>query len=290
MKFSSNSLILILTCLLAHTATAASIQLTVSDAAYNADFYSYSKSKRPTVVLVHNALSNNKSAVIDNLTTALYESGRNVLAINLSLRISDRQENIDMCRQINKHNFDDAVAEIALWMKWLSLKDNVTKISLLGYGLGANQVALYLSLHSNNKINKAVLVSALSQSVLMKQTADIQDIDQLLNQSATLQQDYIFKDISFFNCKETQVTASSLASYYQTNPLFNVTYLANTIHIPMLLVSGERDPHHNEIKQKTSIFHGDNKNLQFTLIPNTPAHFPNLSIMDLLLVINKFIA
>ena len=50
-----------------------------------------------------------------------------------------------MCNQVNRHHFDD-VAEIALWLKWLKSKQHVTKLSLLGYGLGANQV-FYLSRH-----------------------------------------------------------------------------------------------------------------------------------------------
>ena len=56
----------------------------------------------------------------------------------------------------------------------------------------------------------------------------------------------------------------------------------------MLFISGQDDPHLLRIKQKISIFHADNKNIQVEFLPDTPAHFPQLSIVELLLI-QKFV-
>lgn len=289
MKFISSILALLFSLLLTNIAIAYPVKLKVMDAIYNAHFYKHSEPRSHTVMLVHNALSTNKDAFIDSLATALHDSGKNVLAVNLSLRISDRQENINMCNQVNRHHFDDAIAEIALWLKWLQSKQHVTKVSLLGYGLGANQVALYLSRHENNKVHKAVLVSALSQRVLVQENSSRQNVDQILNKIVSLDKDYILEDVSFLGCQETQVTASSFASYYQASPLFSTSFLASRINVPMLFISGQDDPHQDAIKQKISIFHADNNNIQVEFLPDTPAHFPQLSIVELLLILQKFV-
>jgi predicted alpha/beta-fold hydrolase len=268
---------------------AKNIKLKIAGAHYNAQFYSTGNQSKPTLIIVHDALTHNKSEFVGNISSMLFELDFNILAINLSLRLDNRPSNNYQCTHAHHHKFEDASGEISLWVKWLQTKQKVSKIWVLGYGLGANQIAFYLSRQQHPLIKGAILISAINQDILIKNYPYNNKLNRYISLAHQKEHRYIFPRINFFNCKQARVSAASLLSYYQEAPHFNISYLANKIKVPLLVIGAEQDIHHRDLKQKINIFHPGNKQIKFVLIPAAPANFANLYIMSLLHPITQFI-
>lgn len=126
-------------------ASAANVEIRVSDqVSATADFRPGSPGK-PAVLLLHGFLQTREFGIIKSLTDELASAGYTVLAPNLSLGISYRKSSLS-CEALHLHDMDMDIREIQLWTKWLAAR-GYRKIVGLGHSFGAAQLLAWKQHH-----------------------------------------------------------------------------------------------------------------------------------------------
>ncbi|MBT3070840.1 hypothetical protein KKP04_08165 [Rhodomicrobium sp. Az07] len=246
------------------------------------------------VLIVHDSLGSDRMEPIATLQDALRDHGINTLAITLGLGIDSRKGNFN-CSLEQAHHHEDAIDEIADWVKWLKDK-GASSITVAGHGRGANQVALYAINRLDKAVKRAVLISPLMQteeSAEAKYNAMFRgSLRQYLGQAEELvanQNGNQFVNVpGFLICTNPAVTASAFANYYSPNPKFKTTNLLPSIKLPVLVAVGDGDPALPEIKAAESEF-SQLKSVTLAVVPGTDQNFHDLGAEDLAKKVKEFL-
>jgi pimeloyl-ACP methyl ester carboxylesterase len=248
----------------------------------------------PVVLLVHDALGHGRMELMAALQDGLHDLGLNSLAITLGLGLDKRHGMFD-CALEQDHRHEDAVDEIAAWVRWLKEK-GASSITVAGHGRGANQVALYAINKLDKAVKRVVLISPLMQTEEKAEAEYRARFGISLRQELAKAEELVAKEAGnqlvdvpgFLNCKQVQVTAGAFANYYGANEKFKTTNLLQSIKVPVLIAEGDADPDLAEIKAAQAQF-ATLKTVTFAVIPGADQEFRDLGADELAKKIKEFV-
>ncbi len=249
--------------------------------------------KSGVVLLVHDTQAHGRVELMAALQDGLLDSGVSSLAITLSLGLDKRRGMFD-CGLEQDHRHEDAIGEIAAWVRWLKEK-GASSITVAGHGRGANQAALYVINKLDKKVKRLVLISPHMQTPERAET-DYQErygkplrpeLGKAEELVATGRGNHLMEITGFLNCPRAQVTAGAFADYYDPNEKFKTTSLLQSIKIPVLLAVGDADPNLSDIQAAQGEFAGM-KNVTMAIVPGADKDFRDLSADELAKKIKEF--
>ena len=198
------------------------------------------------IVMLHGTLGHKDMEIIVLLQSVFQEYEYSSLAINLSFDINDRH-GFYPCERPHTHEYNDALAELKLWVDWLNEKD-VGDIIMLGHSRGANQVANYL-LQEDHSVVAGILLAPSAGSGSMTNTVQA-------NLAKSENTEWL-DDTEFLHCQNTRVSAASYVSYYASQSQANTPELLQNISTPVLVLSGSQDSVVRELAKKMSNVNND---------------------------------
>lgn len=216
---------------------------------------------RRVFLIVHGTLAHNGMEIIDSLLSIFQEEGEAALALTLSLDINDRK-GMFPCDLKHTHHHEDAIAEIGLWLDWLSAQ-GASSVVLVGHSRGAAQVADYLAANQDKRVQKAVLIAPPTATKgIPKKTTVLADTGDL-------------KLEQFLHCESSIVTPSSYASYYGDQSANSTVKTIEALSLPISIFVGSED---KVVKAKDweSAASSLPDNVQVTVIPGADHFFRDL--------------
>jgi len=246
------------------------------------------------VLIVHNTLGSDRMEPIATLQDALRDLGINSLAITLGLGLDNRKGAFN-CSLEQAHHHEDAIDEIADWVKWLKEK-GAPSITVAGHGRGANQVALYAINRLDKTVKRVVLIAPLMQTEESAEAEYRARFGVSLRRELAKAEELVAKEAGsrlvdvpgFLTCARPTVTAGAFANYYSSNAKFKTTNLLPSIKVPVLIAVGDGDPSLAEIKAAEPEF-SSLKTVTLTVIPGTDQNFHDLGAEDLAKKVREFI-
>jgi pimeloyl-ACP methyl ester carboxylesterase len=235
----------------------------------------------PLVLLVHGTLGHKDMEIIANLQTLLADEEINSLAINLSLGIDNRQGPFD-CAVPHDHRHEDAVEEIATWIKWLKGQD-VNHVLLAGHSRGGSQVAAY-SQNADAIVMGQVLIapSTWSRKYAAKAYQDryqksLEDLIAVATQQIT--NGWMPEPTSLVYCANAlKVKAASFLSYYQPPQTLNTPDLLVEGGLPTLVLGAGDDQIVKDLPQQMQL--RDFSNVEFIMVDDADHFFRDLYADD----------
>jgi pimeloyl-ACP methyl ester carboxylesterase len=182
------------------------------------------------ILMLHGTLGHKDMEIIVLMQSVFQEYEYSSLAINLSFNIDDRH-GFYPCERPHTHKYNDALAELALWVDWLKEK-HVGDIIMLGHSRGANQVANYL-LQEDHSVVAGILLAPSAGSGSMTDTVQ--------TNLARAEKEEWLDDTEFLHCQNTKVSAASYVSYYASPSQGDTLELLQEITTPVLVLSGSQD-------------------------------------------------
>jgi pimeloyl-ACP methyl ester carboxylesterase len=182
------------------------------------------------ILMLHGTLGHKDMEIIVLMQSVFQEYEYSSLAINLSFNIDDRH-GFYPCERPHTHQYNDALAELALWVDWLKEK-HVGDIIMLGHSRGANQVANYL-LQDDHSVVAGILLAPSAGSGSMTDTVQ--------TNLARAEKEEWLDDTEFLHCQNTKVSAASYVSYYASPSQGDTPELLQGISTPVLVLSGSQD-------------------------------------------------
>lgn len=201
----------------------------------SADFHAGEKGM-PGVLVLHGFLQTRAFPTVASIMEALSTAGYTVVAPTLSLGISRRNRSLP-CEAIHLHTLDDDVAEIALWVNWLTQKEH-SRIILVGHSFGNVQLLAYLSRTPAHAVKQALMISLID--VEAKQSAQkrarlAQELrDRVARGVASL------AEAEFGHCRKYVSPPGALLSYMEISRSSILDSLAKS-PVPAEVVMGGRD-------------------------------------------------
>ncbi len=250
--------------------------------------------KDGAVLLVHDTQGHGRMELMAALQDGLRDLGVSSLAITLGLGLDKRRGMFD-CGLEQDHRHEDAIDEIAAWVRWLKDK-GAAAVTIAGHGRGANQAALYAINKLDKNAKRLVLIAPLMQTP-EKAEADYRarfgkplrpELGKAEELVATERGNHLMDISGFLNCPRAQVTAGAFADYYGPNEKFKTTNLLQSIKIPVLLAVGDADPNLGDIQAAQGEFAG-RKNVTMTVIPGADQDFRDASADELAKKIKEFV-
>jgi alpha/beta superfamily hydrolase len=225
-----------------------------------------SLAERRVFLIVHGTLAHNSMEIIDSLLSVLKEENEAALALTLSLNIDDRK-GMFPCNLKHTHRHEDAGAEIALWLDWLSAQ-GATSVVLVGHSRGSIQVAEYLTSNQDKRVTQAVLIAPPTARKGSPQeiSVDAQTGDIKLEK--------------FLHCENATVTASSYASYYGEHPTDSTLKTIAALSLPVKIFVGSKDDV-VEAKGWESVTSSLPENVQISVISGADHYFRDLYAYDI---------
>ena len=250
--------------------------------------------KDGAVLLVHDTQGHGRMEFMASLQDGLRDHGINSLAITLGLGI-DKRRGIFDCGLEQDHRHEDAIDEIAAWVRWLKDK-GAQAVTVAGHGRGANQAALYAINKLDKAVKRVVLIAPLMQTAEKTEAEyrarfgrplrpELAKAEELV---AVEQGNQLVDVAGFLNCQHAQVTAGAFADYYGANEKFKTTNLLQSIKIPVLLAVGDADPGLGEIQAAEAEF-ASYKTVSLAVIPGADQDFRDAGADELAKKIKEFI-
>ncbi len=227
---------------------------------------------KPVVLLVHGLFQTHKMREpIGVQREAWLSEGYPVLGITLSLGIDDRKEPYACDRPLD-HDYSLNLKEIGVWVKWLKNR-GAKKIVLAGHSFGGQQVILFAK---DGKDRALVGVMALAPAKGLKREHP------LLEKARRLVQEGKGKTLlrtNFFYCKEAQVSARTLWSYYGEDR--NIGKALDNISLPTLVVVAALDERVSELDKFLEPYVKKNERVEVKVIDFADHFFRDLAAEDL---------
>lgn len=198
------------------------------------------------ILLTHGSLAHRDMETIATLRKLLNERGYNTLAINLSLGLDNRHGMYE-CKTTHRHQNDDAVNEIGVWVDWLKGR-GAKAVTLLGHSRGGAQTALYAVERDSPLLKAVVLLAPATEdnnSAAAYQRRFKTALAPTLNKARKLIEqgkgDAVLTQTSLINCPDTAVTAEAFVSHYGGDPRLDTLHLLPKINKPTLVLVAEKD-------------------------------------------------
>jgi pimeloyl-ACP methyl ester carboxylesterase len=249
--------------------------------------------KDGAVLLVHDTQGHGRMELMAALQDGLRDQGISSLAITLGLGLDKRRGMFD-CGLEQDHRHEDAIDEIAAWVRWLKDK-GAQSVTIAGHGRGANQAALYAINKLDKNVKRLVLIAPLMQTPEKAESEyrarfgkplrpELGKAEELV---ATEHGNHLMEVPGFLSCHRSQVTAGAFADYYGPNEKFKTTNLLQSIKIPVLLAAGDADPNLSDIQAAQGEFAGM-KNVTMTVVPGADQDFRDAGADELAKKIKEF--
>ncbi len=195
------------------------------------------------VLFVHGTLAHKDMAIVKAQLELLNEREINVLAVNLSLGLDNREGMYD-CAVPHTHKHVDALDEIDAWLGWLKGK-GASHVILMGHSRGGNQVAWYAMDRKNDLVQKLILVApqtwTADKEIASYKSRYDKDLSMVLQKMTAAKGDEAVTGIDFIYCADATVNPASFMDYYKADVRFNTPSLLDKISQPVLVVAGSED-------------------------------------------------
>lgn len=233
-----------------------------------------------TLLVTHGTLSHKGSEIIRTLQALFLEEDVSSLAINLSLGENNRQGPFD-CQAVHAHRHTDAIAELAAWLGWLE-QHGVNQVVAVGHSRGANQTAGFTLETGSPLLVAQVLLAPPAEISSPVIAGDGQGDPALANALANArtqmdngQVDTLYSLPRFLYCKDAQVTAGSLVSYYGNENQMDTRVLLRHSSIPTLVFVGSEDQTTPGLDEAYASLDGDAR-LQLVVVDGADHYFRDL--------------
>lgn len=228
------------------------------------------------LILTHGTLAHNKMELIDTLQTLLVDYGISTLSINLSLGIDNRESAMYDCAIPASHKQEDALAEIDAWQNWLDEQGAGPRL-VMGHSRGGNQTAQYTLAHPDRVDAQILLAPATwsyESSIAGYKTNYGQDIEQILANSESMNDDAIIDGASILYCEGSGAQVGSLRSYYANNPNYDTPTVLSQTDTPTLVLAGSLDTVVADLPERMGDLNKDN--VEFIIIEDADHFFLDL--------------
>jgi pimeloyl-ACP methyl ester carboxylesterase len=210
------------------------------------------------ILLVHDTMGHHTDPTMVGLQQALKVRGVNSLAISISLGLNRRKGPFN-CAHEHDHRHGDASDEIVAWVEWLQRK-GASRISILGHGRGAVQVALGVAERQDLVIDRLVLANPILSSLATASARFQQQFSQplapVLEQARKLvdegEGDTLLSVPGFLTCPQARTTAAAFVDYYGGDNRQDIIMLLPELKHPTLWISVGNDPLTQDIEKTLS--------------------------------------
>jgi pimeloyl-ACP methyl ester carboxylesterase len=200
------------------------------------------------IILVHDTLAHHAAPAMASLQRSLKVKGVNSLAISISLGLNERKGPFN-CAHEHDHRHGDASDEIVAWVEWLQHK-GANRISILGHGRGAAQVALAVAERPDLVISRLVLanpiVTTLAAANARFQQQFGKPLAPVLEQARKLvdegEGDTLLAVPGFLTCPHARTTAAAFVDYYGGDNRQDIIILLPELKHRTLWISVGNDP------------------------------------------------
>lgn len=195
----------------------------------------------PFFLITHGTLAHNKMEIISAMQTELAAENFSSLAVNLSYSINARQSAMLDCGITHQHKHEDAVSELAAWVKWVQ-QAGYNDVYLVGHSRGGAQTAWYMTQSPPLIIKGAVLIAPANNSPEKTIANYKKNYGTTPSEALSAQQGKtMLENIDFIYCRKAHVAKDTFNSYYKNEPRFAFSHSAKTIDQPLLVVAGSED-------------------------------------------------
>ena len=201
-------------------------------------------------MIVHGTRGFKTMEIIKSLEQKILHEGHDVLSINLSYGINDRNDSFLSCDIKHTHNEHESVREIINWYEYL-LSKNYKKITLVGHSRGGLNIIQAAALINNKDIELHLLAPIVDT---YRGTRDYYTTEHNLPYEQIIQnnEEYIISDkypsINFLFCENAQVSSSTFRSYLDFSEnrnkypfTFDILKLLNESDNKIFIYSGTAD-------------------------------------------------
>jgi pimeloyl-ACP methyl ester carboxylesterase len=166
---------------------------------------------KPAILVLHGFLQTYEFLATRNIVNGLSEMDFTVLAPNLSLGVPDRKQS-KQCQAAHATGFQDDLAEIEYWIKWLKQHGH-TNIIMVGHSWGSQHALGYKVQHPNVPISAIIAISL----VRSHQENDIHLQQIKAARKRQEQADSSLQPYKLSFCKDFMATPGSYLSYAEWN-------------------------------------------------------------------------
>lgn len=198
--------------------------------------YTAGAQDKPAVMLLHGFLQTYQFPTIHQLGESLHNAGFTVLAPNLSLNITHRQQSL-ACEALHTHTLQQDIGEIAQWVNWLKQR-YAGPIVLGGHSLGSLITLAYLTEKPDPAIVRFIGISIM-EGRIPEDTAKLAErITQLRQQVQQPKPPLLVQPFSF--CQNYRGTPASVLSYLEWTPE-RILEAVGSAPIPITFIMGDHD-------------------------------------------------
>ncbi|MBT5265300.1 MAG: alpha/beta hydrolase [Rhodospirillaceae bacterium] len=245
------------------------------------------------VLVLHGTLAHLNMDTIKGLRDVLTERGYNSLSINLSFDLDNRTGPYD-CAIPHRHRYGDAVAELTIWLDWLSRK-GVKDVTLLGHSRGGAQVALFGASADHDLVKRLVLLAPATWDEDKSRAGYKKTHGKALSTviasaralSSAGKGGELMKGAGLLYCPGTDVTADSFLSYYEPNPNLDTPTLLPKIKLPTLVIAGGEDKVVPDVADKTRPL-ANGGNIRLAVVDDAGHFFLDLYAEDVVDLVENF--
>lgn len=231
-----NKWLLIGICLLCTPVWANLVELTLPNKLVARGEFREGEPGKPAVILMHGFLQTHEFPLIHRLTDSLNSAGYPVLAPTLTLGISHRKQSL-ACEALHAHTQDDAVDEIAAWVKWLKER-KIRSAVLMGHSFGSMQVLAYAVERRDPIITRVIGVSIIEGRMHLSSQHNAKLLGEVRALAAKGGRETVTQPFSF--CKKFRASPRSLLSYLEWSPDKIVAEI-NRAPLPVTFIMGGQD-------------------------------------------------
>jgi pimeloyl-ACP methyl ester carboxylesterase len=242
------------------------------------------------VMMVHGTLGHAQMDTLKTLQEVLNEYGYNVLAINLSLGVTDRPLQMYSCEQPQNHQHTDALGEIEAWLHWLATEHAVTEVILLGHSRGGNQVAWFMTSHAAPLVKAVVLLAPMTHQVGTQLTEKQQEILTKAQQQIALERpEALLEEVPFLYCPTATASAAAIVSYVSPEPKMHTPNLLADLSQPTLVIGGSEDDVVLNLAEQVTPLTEQHAQLKYYEVMGAGHFFRDLYAYDVVTAINDFL-
>lgn len=237
------------------------------------------------ILITHGSLAHRDMQTLKYLRELLAEYEYNTLAINLSLGIDNRHGMYD-CAQAHRHLFDDAVAEIDQWVRWLT-SQGAKQITLLGHSKGGAQTALYGVENDNKAIHALILMAPATKTKggSKKVLSNIQRAKIIRSFGGAKE---LISGVPIMHCQKTRASVESFLSYNTFTLRQDTPSLLPELKKPTLVLIGGKDQVVVDLPKRLTALKAS-KIVQTQILPGSGHFFRSLNMDEAVERIDAFL-
>jgi pimeloyl-ACP methyl ester carboxylesterase len=239
--------VLLLACGQAWATTGVQVQLDYEGKTLNG-WLTEVEQPRATILMLHGTLAHANMEIMATLAEVFAEYEVETLRITLSLGVSDRT-GMFPCDALQDHRQDDALDELAAWMRWLEEKGR-SDVVILGHSRGAGQVAAYAATGEGPTPMGLVLVAPavlapgdLAGAYERRAGTALEPlVDEARRRIEDDEPASVLSDVLFLHCEPAEVTARTFVAYYGRDDGVDALDRIRGVSMPVIVIAGSEDP------------------------------------------------